>query len=95
MPKGYWIAHVAVTDAENYPKYVEAARPAFVRYNAKFLARAGRYTQYEGEDRARNVIIEFASYEDACACYESAEYQVAKAIRIQHSTGSIVIVEGT
>ena len=94
MAKGYWIAHVTVTDAALYPSYVEAARPAFVKYGAKFIARAGRYTQCEGEDRARNVIIEFASYDDALACYDSPEYQAAKAIREKAGIASLVLVEG-
>jgi uncharacterized protein (DUF1330 family) len=94
MPKGYWIAHVTVTDPVEYPKYIEAARPAFAKYNAKFIARGGRYTQFEGEERARNVVIEFDSYEDARACYLSPEYQAAKAIRLRAGIASMVMVEG-
>ena len=94
MPKAYWIAHVTVTDPAQYPNYVEAARPAFAKYNAKVLARAGRYTQFEGEERARNVLIEFDSYDDACACYRSPEYAAAKAHRKDAGIASIVIVEG-
>ena len=42
MPKAYWIARVDVQDPETYKKYVETGKPAFERYNAKFLARGGR-----------------------------------------------------
>jgi uncharacterized protein (DUF1330 family) len=94
MPKAYWIAHVTVTDAAQYPKYVEAARPAFAKYGAVFLARGGRHTQFEGEDRARNVVTEFPSYEAACDCYRSPEYQAAKALRKEAGIVSLVIVEG-
>jgi uncharacterized protein (DUF1330 family) len=94
MPKAYWIAHVTVTDPEQYPNYVEGARPAFAKYGARFLARGGRHTQFEGEDRARNVVIEFPSYEAACDCYRSDEYRAAKAKRKDAGIASVVIVEG-
>jgi uncharacterized protein (DUF1330 family) len=48
----------------------------------------------EGEGRARNVIIEFDSFERAVACYRSPEYQAAVAIRQRCADGEIVVVEG-
>ena len=41
MPKGYWIARVDVRDPEGYKGYVAAAKPAFERFGAHFLARGG------------------------------------------------------
>jgi uncharacterized protein (DUF1330 family) len=40
MPKGYWIAQVDVRDTERYKDYVTAAKPAFEKYGANFIARA-------------------------------------------------------
>ena len=94
MPKAYWIARVDVNDAETYKKYVETGKPAFERYNAKFLARGGRTEALEGKNRARNVLIEFASMEDALACYNSPEYTAARAIRQAVSEGDWILVEG-
>jgi len=94
MPKAYWIARVDVDDAEEYKKYVETGKPAFARYNAKFLARGGRSEALEGNNRARNVLIEFASMEDALACYNSPEYTAARAIRRKVSEGDWILVEG-
>ena len=94
MPKGYWIARVDVRDPEGYKDYVATAKPAFERYGAKFLARGGAHDKVEGPGRARNVIIEFASIEDARDCYNSSEYQAAKAIRQKVADGEIVLVEG-
>ena len=94
MPKGYWIAHVDVRDAEGYKDYVAAAKPAFEKYGAKFLARGGAYEATEGRGRARNVVIEFDSLRTAQDCYHSPEYQVAKAIRQKYADGEIVLVEG-
>jgi len=94
MPKGYWIAQMSVNNPDDYPQYLEAARPAFQQYGAKFLARGGRYEGVEGEARDRNVIIEFESFDQALACYRSADYQAAAAIRQACADGEIVIVEG-
>ena len=92
--KGYWIAHVTVTDLEPYKRYADAASEAFSKYNARILARGGRHVQLEGEGKARNVVIEFGSYDDAVACYNSPEYQSARAHRIDAGLADIMIVEG-
>ncbi len=94
MAKTYWIARVDVRDPEEYKKYVETGKPAFERYNAKFLARGGKTESLEGSPRARNVLIEFASMEDALACYNSPEYTAARKIRQAVSEGDWILVEG-
>jgi uncharacterized protein (DUF1330 family) len=94
MPKGYWIARVDVRDAEGYKDYVAAAKIAFDKYGARFLARGGPHESVEGVDRARNVVIEFASLAAAQACYHSPEYQRAAAIRRQFAGAEMVLVEG-
>ncbi|MVA96874.1 DUF1330 domain-containing protein [Nitratireductor sp. CAU 1489] len=94
MPKAYWIAHVDVRDPERYKDYVATAKPAFERYGANFLARGGAYEAMEGKGRARNVVIEFPSLQAAKDCYNSPEYQAAKAIRVTVADAEMVIVEG-
>ncbi len=94
MPKCYWIARVDVSDPETYKKYVETAKPAFVRHQANFLARGGKTEVLEGKARARNVLIEFPSMEEALACYNSPEYTAARKIRQTVSEGEFVLVEG-
>ena len=94
MPKGYWIAHVDVSDPERYKDYVATAKPAFERFGAKFLARGGTWQAMEGRGRGRNVVIEFPSMQAALDCYNSEEYQAAKAIRITVADAEMVIVEG-
>jgi len=94
MPKAYWIARVTVTDPDRYKLYADAAPIAFKKYGATALARGGRYNQLEGEGRPRNVVIEFPSFENAVACYNSPEYQSARANRVNAGEAEIVIVEG-
>ncbi|WP_026380564.1 DUF1330 domain-containing protein [Afifella pfennigii] len=94
MPKGYWIARVDVREPERYKDYVAGAAPAFRKFKARFLVRGGPAHSLEGKTRARNVVIEFASVEDALACYHSPEYQAAREIRSAVSEAELVIVEG-
>lgn len=94
MAKGYWIAHVTVSDPDQYKFYAEAAPAAFKKYGAAILARGGRFQQMEGEGRPRNVVIEFPSLQAAIDCYNSPEYQAAKAQRKGAGIAEIVLVEG-
>ncbi len=94
MPKAYWIGHVTVNNAEKYPDYVAAAQPAYEKYGAKFVIRGGRYQSMEGDNRDRHVVIEFKDYDTAMTCYNSAEYQLARAIRQANADSEMVIVEG-
>lgn len=94
MPKGYWIAHVTVTDPVQYKQYASSAPEVFKKYGATILARAGTFQQMEGEGRPRNVVIEFPSLQAAIDCYNSPEYQSAKAKRAGAGIAEIVMVEG-
>ena len=94
MAKGYWIAHVTVTKPEQYQDYVALSRAAFIKYGANILARGGQHAGLEGNNRARNVLIEFESFQKALDCYASEEYQAAKARRRGAGEADIVIVEG-
>lgn len=94
MPKAYWIARVDVNDPDRYPDYVSTAKPAFEKYGAKFLVRGGATEDLEGPGRARNVVIEFASMEDALACYNSDDYQAAVKIRQAAADSELILVEG-
>ena len=94
MPKGYWIAHVDVTDPEGYKEYVALNAKAFGKYGAKFLVRGGQFTPKAGTPRARHVVLEFDSYAQALACYESPEYKAAEAVRNTTSTADVIVIEG-
>jgi len=94
MPKGYWIAHVTVTEPDQYMLYASAAPLAFAKYGAIILARGGNALQMEGEGRPRNVVIEFPSLEAAVDCYNSEEYQSARVHRKGAGIADVVLVEG-
>jgi uncharacterized protein (DUF1330 family) len=94
MPKGYWVAHVDVTDPEGYKAYVAANGVAFAKYGARFLVRGGRGEVKAGSARQRHVVIEFKDYATALACLDSPEYRHAAALRDAASLVDLVVVEG-
>ena len=94
MPKGYWIARVDVLNADGYRAYVAANAAALSRYGGCFLVRGGPFAAVEGESRARNIVIEFADYETALACYRSEDYQRAMALRQGQCVSDLIVVEG-
>lgn len=94
MPKGYWIARVDVSDPDTYKRYVVANAAPFAEHGGRFLVRGGRAEAKEGTWRARQVVIEFPSYEAALACYESPGYREALKLRAAASEGDLLIIEG-
>jgi uncharacterized protein (DUF1330 family) len=94
MPKAYWVAHVRVDNPDPYAAYAAGATEAFKRYGGRPLARGGRVVSLEGEERPRNVVIEFDDIDAALRCYNSAEYQSAKLNRDGHADADLMIIEG-
>ncbi len=94
MAKGYWIGRVDVKDEEGYKPYAAANGAIFKKFGGKFIIRGGKFECPEGSARTRNVVIEFADFATAKACYESPEYQANIKVRQPHSVADIVIIEG-
>jgi uncharacterized protein (DUF1330 family) len=94
MTKGYWIAHVDVTDPSGYAGYRDANGEPLHKYGANFAVRAGAAERVEGSGRSRNVVLEFADYATALACYRSDDYQQAKALRLGAADVDLIAIAG-
>jgi uncharacterized protein (DUF1330 family) len=94
MPKGYWIAHVDVRDLDAYKAYAASNAGPFHKYGARFLVRGGEFERAEGKSRSRHVVLEFADYPTALACYRSPEYRESMALRHGKADVDLVIIEG-
>ena len=94
MAKGYWVANGEVKDMEVYKKYLEANIGPFKQFGARFLVRGGEDQVKEGTIKSRTVVLEFSSYENALACYDSDAYQKAKNIRLLVAEMNLLIVQG-
>lgn len=94
MAKGYVIAHATVTDPEKWGRYVAKSKIALDKFGGVPIVRGGRCEIMEGNGVARNVVLEFPSYEAALGYAKSPEYAAAKAERQGAGTIDIVVVEG-
>ncbi len=94
MPKGYVIAHATVTDPEAWGQYVAKSKIALDKFGGQPIVRGGRSEIVEGNGVARNVVIEFASYDDALGYARSPEYAEAKKLRQGAGSLDITVVEG-
>jgi uncharacterized protein (DUF1330 family) len=94
MPKGYVISRVDITDPEAYARYAAAATKAIADHGGRALARGGRCEALEGTARARNVVLEFESYDAARRYFHSEQYQAARAMRQGAAEMEMVLVEG-
>jgi len=94
MPKAYVIARANVTNPAAWAEYAAKAGEAIKQYGGTPLVRGGRIEVVEGEGRARNVVIEFASFEAARAYAHSAEYGAARKLRQGAGSIDLVLVEG-
>jgi len=95
MPKGYWIAHITVTNPDEYAEYVRLDTPVVERFGGKFIVRGGRSETPETPQKDRHVVVEFPDCDAALACYNSDDYQTAAAIRLANSDSDFIIIEGT
>jgi uncharacterized protein (DUF1330 family) len=94
MPKGYVISRVDVTNPDAYARYAAAATKAIAEHGGKPLARGRRSEALEGKARARNVVLEFESYDAARAYFHSEQYQAARGVREGAADIEMVLVEG-
>lgn len=94
MPKAYVIARANVTNAAVWAEYAAKASEAIKQYGGNPIVRGGRVEVAEGEGRARNVVIEFPSFDAARAYAHSAEYAAARKLRAGAGAIDIVVVEG-
>jgi uncharacterized protein (DUF1330 family) len=92
--KGYWIAHIDVSNPQGYGAYVAAIAKPFGMFAGRYLVRGGTCEIVEGKARPRTVVVEFPSYEVARACYHSPEYQAVKRLREGHADVDLMVVEG-
>jgi uncharacterized protein (DUF1330 family) len=94
MAKAYWIGRVDVNNDEAYKAYAAANPAIFKKFGGRFVVRGGKFEGAEGQNRSRNVVIEFPDYATAVACYQSPEYQANMKIRQANATTDMIIVEG-
>lgn len=99
MPKGYLIAHVKVNDSDAFTPYKERAWELVDKFHGKWIVRAPtggdvRENANGVAEGSATVVVEFESFDQAKAYYDSSEYQAAKRLRLDNSESTFVLVEG-
>ncbi|WP_370940649.1 DUF1330 domain-containing protein [Amycolatopsis sp. cg13] len=95
MAKGYWASiYRVISDPEKLAAYNKLAGPAVRAGGGRLLSRDGRVATRESGIAERAVLIEFDSFEQAVAAYESEAYQEALAVLSDGVERDFRIVEG-
>jgi uncharacterized protein (DUF1330 family) len=78
LSKGYWVsAHCETKDQTKLAMYAQLAVPAVEAAGGKVILRGVACAVREHSLKEQTVVIEFPSYEQAVAAYESDAYQKA------------------
>lgn len=96
MAKGYWLARLDISDRETFAEYRKRNAAPIAKFGGRFIIKGGKAETVLGPARGENVVIEFDSYEQAVACFHSAEYQAAAGyLKRSCSVIEFAIVEGS
>lgn len=96
MAKGYWLARLDIRDRETFSEYRKRNAAPIAKFGGRFIVKGGQAETRLGPPAGENVVIEFASYAQAVACFESSDYQAAaEYLKRSCNILEFVIVEGT
>ena len=95
MAKGYWVSvYPTVPSPEGLTAYNELARAAVQAGGGRVLSRGGRVVAHEAGIAHKVVLIEFDSFDQAVAAYESEAYRKALAALPDGVERDFRIIEG-
>jgi uncharacterized protein (DUF1330 family) len=95
MP-AYWVARSKINDPIAYKRYTDQVPAILAEFGGKVLARGGDFRILEGSDKYhRFIVVEFASLDQAEACWASEAYQNAASNR-KNGGGDVelILVDG-
>ncbi|KJK23560.1 hypothetical protein UB46_14815 [Burkholderiaceae bacterium 16] len=95
MASGYIIAHVDVTDPQQYEEYKVLSSHAMKVHGAEVLVRGGKTEKLEGDwAPTRVVVLKFPSYDAAKSFHDGEEYRAARKSREHAARMNMIVVEG-
>ena len=94
-PRGYAVVETDVTNVEAFAReYLPAVSKVIAEAGGKFLLRGGQSVTLEGDPPKRLSIVEFETFEQAKAMFDSDPYKAASEIGHRYATFRITVVEG-
>ena len=95
MAKAYFIGQFEIHDPAGYDVYRSQTAATIAPHGGRFIVRGERVHNFEGEPPLpRVVVIEFPSFDQAKAWYESEAYRQLIPIRQKAAKGRSFLVEG-
>jgi uncharacterized protein (DUF1330 family) len=95
MAKGFWVSVYRVVSApERLAAYDKLAGPAVQAGGGRVLSRGARVLAHGVGNTHRVILIEFDSFEQAVAAYESEAYQKALVVLSDAVERDFRIIEG-
>ena len=95
MAKAYFIGQFEIQDPAGYDVYRSQTAATIAPHGGRFIVRGERVHNFEGEPPLpRVVVIEFPSFDQAKAWYESDAYRKLIPIRQKAANGRSFLVEG-
>ncbi len=95
MAKGYWIAHIDISDPLKHALFVEHCTEAIERLGGRILVRTDDGVRASGKLRQRSIVIEFDSYNDAVSLLDDPQHTEARRLIADHCEIDMVVVPGT
>jgi uncharacterized protein (DUF1330 family) len=93
-PKAYVIAETEVTDPASFGKYAQGVGPILAQAGARFTANGGQTFVINGAQPKRIAIIEWDTFEQGRAFYESDAYRKLTPDRDKGGNFRAILVEG-
>ena len=95
MAKAYFIGQFEIHDPAGYDVYRSQTAATIAPHGGRFIVRGGRVHNFEGAPPLpRVVVIEFPSFDQAKAWYDSEAYRKLIPIRQKAAKGRSFLVEG-
>ncbi|NUP46665.1 MAG: DUF1330 domain-containing protein [Catenulispora sp.] len=95
MAKGYWVSvYRVISDPEGLAAYDKLAGPAVQAGGGRVLSRGSRIVAHGVGNTQRVILVEFDSFEQAVAAYESEAYQKALEVLADSVERDFRIIEG-
>ena len=95
MARAFFIGQFDIHDPQGYAVYRAQTAATLAPFGGRFVVRGGRLQVFEGDaPLPRVVVIEFPSFDQAKAWYDSAAYQTLIPIRHKSARCKSFLVEG-
>ena len=95
MPAYCFFDNLEVNDLAKLKEYKKRVAPVVQKFGGRYIVMGGKMDIVEGEWQPwYPVIIEFPSYDQAMAWYQSEEYKELKALRHTAVNCNAVFMEG-